>query len=720
MSFNNEKFLNNILDLLKSDKLDDCINILSEERKKTKNPIYENIYGIVLAKKSLISEAKSQFLQTIDSYPEFPDALYNLGTILMNENDLLNAEIYLKKSIDLRDNYYEAIFNLANVYRKIEKVDEAINLYKKCEHIYNQDPEIYNGLGLCFAKKKNYSNAIEFFNKAIKLSLYSPELYNNLALVYYDLGDFEASLNLLERATSVNPNFAEAYINIGNIYREAKEYEKSKFNYLKALDLNNKLFQSYYNLARLDIDIKKDFFSAIENLKQAVQNKKDYHVAHNLLATCYLEIFDEKNALLHFEQSINNNNVSENLDFCLSSYIFNSNYINNFSFDKYLNLTSKLAQYYNNKNLKIPNFSKKKDLSNSKIKIGFFTADFFKHSVGYQTIELVKLLSNNKEFEIYAYYNKLEEDNLTLEFKKYFFKWTNLYLLSESNIIDLVRKDNLNIAIDLSGHTKGNLLNIFFHRVANIQISWCGYLNSTGISNIDYILGDKFVFDGKSNTTVEKKLKLNFCWSHLPIPTVSLNYEPPFKKNGYITFGCFNAAIKLNENLLNSWGKILKSVNNSVLYLKNKNFINDEYLNFLKDKFEKLGVKRDQLIFEKSSPREELLSCYNKVDIALDTYPYNGGTTTLEAYSMCVPVLTLVGENFISRCGYSINSNLDLNDWSCFSYDEYIEKGIYFAKNIKLLEEVRKYLIENRKKTSVFNSEIFTKDFTETIKTVIN
>jgi predicted O-linked N-acetylglucosamine transferase (SPINDLY family) len=133
-----------------------------------------------------------------------------------------------------------------------------------------------------------------------------------------------------------------------------------------------------------------------------------------------------------------------------------------------------------------------------------------------------------------------------------------------------------------------------------------------------------------------------------------------------------------------------------------------------------LGIEKNRLIIEKDSNRNELLNNYNKIDIALDTFPYNGGTTTLEAYSMCVPVLTLVGQNFISRCGYSINSNLGLNDWSCFTYDEYIEKGISFAKNIKLLEKVRKYLIENRKKTPVFNSELFTKDFTDTIKTVLN
>jgi predicted O-linked N-acetylglucosamine transferase (SPINDLY family) len=189
--------------------------------------------------------------------------------------------------------------------------------------------------------------------------------------------------------------------------------------------------------------------------------------------------------------------------------------------------------------------------------------------------------------------------------------------------------------------------------------------------------------------------------------------------NGFITFGSFNNLAKINDQLLQSWSKILLSVENSILYLKNVNFKNLDYQKFFIKKFEKLGINKNRLILEKDSLRDELLNCYNRVDIALDTYPYNGGTTTLEAYSMCVPVLTLVGQNFISRCGYSINSNLGLNKWSCFTYNEYIEKGISFSKDLKLLDEVKKYLIQKRTKTSLFNSDIFTEDFIAIIKTIL-
>ena len=149
-----EKNFRLFLDLLSSDKFDECLSKLEKEKKIFPSPLYENLYGIILAKKNLIEDAKVQFLSTIKKYPDFPDAYYNLGTILFKQENYLEAENYLIKSIKLRDGYYEAIFNLGNLYRKTYKFDKAISLFYDCKKIYDQDPELYNALGLCYQKKK--------------------------------------------------------------------------------------------------------------------------------------------------------------------------------------------------------------------------------------------------------------------------------------------------------------------------------------------------------------------------------------------------------------------------------------------------------------------------------------------------------------------------------------------------------------------------------------
>ena len=508
---NLEKKFQFFLNLLNLNKLDECLDELAKEKKITRNPLYENLYGIILAKKNLIEEAKAQFLCTIKNYPNFPDAYYNYGTILFNQENYLDAENFLKISIKLRDGYYEAIFNLGNLYRKTNRLDEAIRLFYDCKKIYDQDPELYNSLGLCYQKKKNYKLAIEYFNIAIKIRPDAYQIYNNLALAYIEVYKFSEALNLFDRAIVMNPNFAEAYYNIGNIYREAKKYDKAKENYEKALSINKNLYQCYHNRARLKLEDGCRFFEAIKDLKDCLDINKKYLVAHSLLAITYLDIFDYDKSSYHFEKSIENIPSAE-LHILLPLYIFHLNYFYNSDKNIYFKLINLLDESYN---LKLSNYiiTKKSNL----IKIGFFSADFRNHAVGHQVIGLIKYLSKDPNFQIFGYSNELNEDKLTLEFKKYFFKWTNLFSV-ENDIIDLIRSDELDIAIDLSGHTSGNLLNVFSTRIAKKQITWCGYLNTTGIKNIDYILGDKFVFyEGDNNLYTEKQIKLSSCWSHLEI-----------------------------------------------------------------------------------------------------------------------------------------------------------------------------------------------------------
>jgi protein O-GlcNAc transferase len=709
--------ISRIINLLKSNKLDESLNEILN-LKIISNPIYENLHGIILAKKSLYEEAKIQFNKTIQLYSDFPDAYYNLATILLNEKSYKESEDLLRKAIKLRKNYYEAMFNLGNVLRLINRNSQAINFYLECKKLRSDDFELYNVLALSYLNQKKYDLSIQYFNQAISLRPDSYEIYNNLALAHHEIGDNETAIRLLDQAININPSFAEAYLSAGNVYRELKDFEKANSKYEMALNLDRKLYQVYFSLAKLKIDQKKDFFGAINDLNNAILLNPNYDLAHNLLATCYLQIFNHDKAIFHFEKSIEKNN-DDNFNFCLFSYIFNTNYFLNYSASKYFSLTKIINDNYE---LNVSSEDTFKYKKNNKIKIGFFSGDFRNHAVAYQIIDLIKLLSIDENYEIFGFYNNLKEDKISNEFKKYFKKWFNFSLLPELDIVSLVRNENLDLAFDLSGYTGGSLLKIFRHRIAKHQVSWCGYLNSSGINNLDFILGDKFVFSNKEDIIFsEKKLIINNCWTNLRVsPNINITFEIPVSKNGFITFGCFNNLAKINDPLLESWSKILLSVDNSILYLKNVNFKNLDYKNFFINKFDKLGIKKNRLILEKNSSRDELLNCYNQVDIALDSYPYNGGTTTLEAYSMCVPVLTLVGENFISRCGYSVNSNLGLDEWSCFSYDEYIEKGISFAKNIKLLEQIRKYLIENRNKTSVFNSELFAKDFKDIIKMVVN
>ena len=173
---------------------------------------------------------------------------------------------------------------------------------------------------------------------------------------------------------------------------------------------------------------------------------------------------------------------------------------------------------------------------------------------------------------------------------------------------------------------------------------------------------------------------------------------------------------KINKDVIFAWSQILKNTSNSKLYLKSNEFNNIKFKENFEKSFEKLGVLKEKLILENQSERKKLLECYNKIDIALDTFPYTGGTTNLELSYMCVPLITISGETFLSRCGVSVNKNLGMNELIAKNIDEYVEIAINLAKDKNKLSMIKAELLKNSRKSKLFDIEIFSRDFTNAIQ----
>jgi predicted O-linked N-acetylglucosamine transferase (SPINDLY family) len=273
----------------------------------------------------------------------------------------------------------------------------------------------------------------------------------------------------------------------------------------------------------------------------------------------------------------------------------------------------------------------------------------------------------------------------------------------------------------MSGYTNKTRLPIFAQKISPIQITWAGWLASSGIKEIDYILGDPWATPEEyKDFYVEKILQLPKIWCHLStsdIKNLKTSYTPALKNN-YITFGSFNHSHKINDDVIKAWSKILLLVPNSVLFLKNFQISNSLYKKRIIEEFKKNKISEDRLLLEANTKRENFLLSYNNIDIALDTFPYSGGTTSFETAWMCVPLLTLSGEAFISRCGVSINKNLNQDNWIAKNTEEYISMAVKFSKDFKELDLIRSYLRENSRKSVLFNSNIFADDFSNALRQV--
>jgi protein O-GlcNAc transferase len=335
---------------------------------------------------------------------------------------------------------------------------------------------------------------------------------------------------------------------------------------------------------------------------------------------------------------------------------------------------------------------------------------------------VVKNLSVNKDFELYAYFNNEEEDLITKAFKPLFKSWKIVKHLSDPILTETIRSDKIEILVDLSGYTNGNRIRVLFNKASPIQVSWCGYLASTGMKQIDYIIADKnVILENEEGKYSEKVYKLGKIWTVLRKDhNISPDITIPAIKNNYITFGSFNNIKKINKKVIKIWSEILCSVPNSKLHLISERFNELDFIKYFKRLFFNHGVDYNNLIFEPTKNRVDFLNKYNSIDIALDPFPYAGGTTTLESYWMCVPVLTKTGNYFLSKTSESINQSIGMQEWICANESDYIKKAINFSKDFNSLQKTRDYLIKNRENFIIFNSEDLANELSKAFKDMIS
>ena len=388
-------------------------------------------------------------------------------------------------------------------------------------------------------------------------------------------------------------------------------------------------------------------------------------------------------------------------------WIFSNNYKKNWTQADFLKYSKLFAD-------KIKNFipSDMVELNrekNKKIRLGFISSEILKkHSITY-FLETIFKNYNKDKFEIYLFLDNEIEDENTNEFKILVKKFINVSNLEDIEVFNLIRRNNIDIMFDITGVTLSNRVSLFKNRLAPTQISWLGYCNTSGLENMDYLISDKnLIYEEEKKDYSEKILYLPHIWNcHSGLNSIRSLSDPPCLKEKNITFGSFNNFNKINDKVISVWSQILLKVKNSKLILKSSLKIENS---FLKKEFEKHGVI-DSVIFLEKRKLKSHYNLYKKIDIALDTFPYNGVTTTFEALAMGVPVITMKGYNFNSRCGESIIKNLGIEDLIASNEDDYIFKSQKMASDKDKLLELRKNIFNISHETPLFDTKKFSQDF---------
>jgi len=577
--------------------------------------------------------------------------------------------------------------------------------------------EINFNLGLIYFNELNYTKAVNEFNIALKKNEHLDQIKIYLAISYGELKNYKNAIVVLKNISKEKQNSYEVNFNLGLMHEKAGLNLIALEFYCKCIVIDKNRKEAYVNKGYTETKIG-DYLNAIQSLTAAINLDP-----LNVISVCNLKLKGQCVSLerhLGFWQnystiesdlqtkSFDKNSIKFEPRDLLTWNANNETILSNAKFHSMQEINIKTS-------LNIKKFDK---YNHQKIRLGYFSSDFREHPVSFSIAHMIELHDRNL-FEVHAFSFNIcaENDTMRPRLQKAFDHWHDVQDMSDLEVTTLAHSLEIDIAINLNGHTLGARNGIFAHRAAPIQINYLGYPGTMGAEYMDYILADRIVIPEESQKYYsEKVIYLPDCYHvtdstrYIPDRTVTrADYGLP--EDSFI-YACFNASYKITPEVFESWMRILKAVDGSVLCL-----IADSEMGKrnLKKEANKRGIKKERLIFINRMNYERYLNLYSITNLFLDTYNYNAGTTASDALWCGLPILTMKGESFASSMASSLLNAIGIKEeLITYNSKDYEEKAINLAKNPEKLEQLKKIIIQNRKTSPLFDTNKFTKNLEKT------
>ena len=641
--------------------------------------------GVVLQALGRMDEAESSYRKSLGIDPDYVDAHVNLGVLLHGYKHFEEAERSLRRALEIMPQNAKAIFNLGNVLLELDKFDEAEQIFKSALSLPGGEGEAYFGLGRALKEQGYLDQAEAAYRQSLQFNPDNANVHYNLGNLLVHQGRMNEAEISYQQALSAKPDFAETYNNLALMLNESGRLKEAEQACLAALSINPDLQEArsslgliYKNMGRLDesmasylyaLDLKSDDMAALNNLGNVFKDTGDLDQAID----CYRRAAD-----------LDLQDISSHCNLVYSIY-FHPGYDET-------RIKSEAERFAKLHRLSATMPHKDHDrTSQRRLRIGYVSPNFRSHC---QSLFTIPLLSHHdhSNFEIFCYAQLLHPDELTSRIQGHADVWRDTNGLDDEKLAKMITADGIDILIDLTMHMDKGKPMLFARRPAPVQISWLAYPGTTGIPEIDYRLTDPWLdpVELGDERYVEKSLRLpHTFWCYDPLTSgLQPNPLPALSKN-HVTFGCLNNFCKVTDDTLELWAGVMSAVAGSrLLLLSPLGSHRQRVLDMLKG----YSISPDRVEFVEPMTRRNYLETYHRIDICLDTLPYNGHTTSLDAYWMGVPVVTRIGSTVVGRAGWSQLNNLGLTELAACDEQSFVKIAVELSADLPKLVHLRQTL----------------------------
>ena len=642
------------------------------------------------------------------------DVWANAGRNALELGRHQEAERYCSRALALQPGMAEAQFNLAHALKAQGRTNEALEAFRRVQDFAPAVAEAHSAVALGLLELGQVEAARAACERALELKPGLVEARVNLGGALSALGRFEEAAMAYQLALALNPNLAEAHSNLGNVLQELGRPEQAVAAYRQALQRKPDFAEAHCNLGNALSDLG-ELDEALAAYRRALALQPGFVAAYHGAANVLRGMGRPGEAVELYQRGVR---VVADDPGMWSGLLFTLNYLETAQPEAMLAAARAYGERVSGRAVPFMHHDNEPD-PNRRLRIGLVSGDFGDHPVGYFLEKVVESLDAAR-LELFAYETFKRTGELNQCLRRSILHWcaASQADMSVEGLARQIRADGIDILIDLAGHTAHNRLPVFAWKPAPVQIAWLGYFATTGLAAMDYILADRWVLPSEEERGfVERPWRLPDSYYCFTPPDTPVHVGTlPSLQNGYITFGCFNKLTKVNERVIACWARVLQATPGSRLFLKSKALDNPSVTADYRERFVRHGIDPERLRLEGASPREAYLAAYNAVDIALDPFPFPGGTTSVEGLWMGVPVLTLTGDRFIGHQGETILQSAGLPHWIAADEEDYVAKAVAFSRDPHALMTLRAGLRERLISSPLCDAPRFARHFEEALR----